>query len=56
MGDEIEILKVKGEDESVKVLKIETTDGIEQDSAPHASQDLWITLDKPAGEYDILCR
>ena len=56
VGDEIEILKVKGKDERVKVIKIETTDGIEQDSAPHASQDLWITLDKPAGEYDILCR
>ncbi len=55
-GDEIEIMKVKGRDESAKVLKIETLEGVEQDSAPHASQDLWITLDRAAGEYDILCR
>ncbi|MDD3413033.1 MAG: U32 family peptidase [Lachnospiraceae bacterium] len=56
VGETIEIMKPSGENIFVSVNKIETVDGVEQDSAPHPQQMLWITLDELPTVYDILRR
>lgn len=53
-GDEIEIMKPDGRNVVTKVLKIETVDGAMQESAPHPQQELFITLDQEAEQYDLL--
>ncbi len=44
VGDEIEVMKPDGENISVTVEKIESEDGISQESAPHACQVIYVTL------------
>lgn len=45
VGDEIEIMKPDGTDLKIRVVRIESTDGISQESAPHACQPLIVTLE-----------
>ena len=54
IGDEIEIMKPDGTNVPVKVLNIEDEEGEVVPAASHAKQILYITLDQPAKEYDIL--
>ncbi|MBR6329179.1 MAG: U32 family peptidase [Lachnospiraceae bacterium] len=54
-GDSIEIMKPSGENVGTKVLAIENEEGEQMESAPHASQTLYVTLDKEAVTGDILC-
>ena len=44
VGDEIEVMKPSGDDIPVKVEKIESEDGILQDSANHACQVIFVTF------------
>jgi len=53
-GDTIEVMKPSGENLAVKVLKIEDEEGNVMDSAPHASQTLYLTLDKSVELFDVL--
>ena len=52
VGDEIEVMKPQGENISVRVVKIESEDGVSQQSAPHACQVIYVTLDRCEGETD----
>lgn len=45
IGDTIEVMKPDGRNIPVKVINIESEDGISQESACHASQILYITLE-----------
>jgi putative protease len=54
VGEIIEIMKPNGENIETRVIKIESQEGLEQESAPHPSQRLIITLDNHAAQYDIL--
>ena len=45
VGDTIEIMKSGREDIAARVAKIESEDGISQQSAPHAGQVIYVTLD-----------
>lgn len=45
VGDTIEIMKPGGDNVFVDVAKIESEDGISQESAPHACQVIFVTLD-----------
>ena len=64
VGDVIEIMKPKGDNLLVTVLKIESEDGVSQESAPHACQVIYVTLGDENGqpidgnypwcEYDLL--
>lgn len=56
VGEEIEIMKPDGENISVRVLRILTEDGTEQESAPHPKQVLYVELSRPAACFDILRR
>ena len=44
VGDTIEVMKPDGKNISVTVEKIESEDGISQESAPHACQIIFVTL------------
>lgn len=54
VGDEIEIMKPDGRNVFVKVLSIKNNEGMEQESAPHPKQELYVTLSEPAEKYDLL--
>jgi len=54
VGDEIEIMKPDGRNVFVKVLSIKNNEGMEQESAPHPKQELYVTLSAPAEKYDLL--
>ena len=45
VGDEIEVMKPDGENIKVTVRKIESEDGVSQESAPHACQVIYVTLE-----------
>ncbi|MCR5300827.1 MAG: U32 family peptidase [Lachnospiraceae bacterium] len=49
VGDTIEIMKPDGSDISVSVSRIESEDGICQESANHACQVIYVTLDNGQG-------
>ena len=51
VGDRIEVMKPDGENIGVVVRKIESEDGTSQDSAPHACQVVYVTVDAE-GEKD----
>ena len=53
-GDIIEIMKPDGRNIETEVLGIYAADGTEQDSAPHAKQELYIRLSEEADVNDIL--
>ena len=56
VGDTIEIMKADGRNIPVKVTRIEDEDGNFQESCPHASQIIYVTLEdgQEASQYDIL--
>lgn len=54
VGEEIEIMKPKGENELTKVLSIKNEEGEAQESAPHPQQIVYIKLDKRPEQYDLL--
>ncbi len=49
VGDIVEIMKPSGDNIGVRVTKIESEDGISQESAPHACQVLYVTLETSEG-------
>jgi len=55
VGDTIEVMKPDGKNISVTVEKIESEDGISQESAPHACQIIFVTLknNDPAGTTPV---
>lgn len=56
IGEEIEIMKPDGQNIRTKVLRILTEEGVEQESAPHPKQVLYLELDTVPDKYDILRR
>ena len=56
VGEEIEIMKPDGQNIRTKVLRILTEEGMEQESAPHPKQVLYLELDTVPDKYDILRR
>lgn len=56
VGEEIEIMKPDGQNIRTKVLRILTEEGVEQESAPHPKQVLYLELDTVPDKYDILRR
>lgn len=56
VGEKIEVMKPNGENVPVTVKRILTEDGIEQESAPHPKQILYVDLGIPVSRYDILRR
>ncbi len=55
-GDTIEIMKPDGRNIVTAVKKIESLDGVSQESAPHACQPLYITVDEAGAEAGDLMR
>ena len=56
VGEKIEVMKPNGDNVEVVVKRILTEDGLEQESAPHPKQVLYVDLGIPVDKYDILRR
>lgn len=56
VGEKIEVMKPNGDNVEVVVKRILTEDGVEQESAPHPKQVLYVDLGIPVDKYDILRR
>lgn len=56
VGETIEVMKPNGENIEVTVKRILTEDGVEQESAPHPKQVLYVDLGIQVDQYDILRR
>ena len=56
VGETIEVMKPNGENIEVVVKRILTEDGVEQESAPHPKQVLYVDLGIEVDQYDILRR
>lgn len=56
VGEEIEVMKPDGTNQTVVVRRIVDADGEEMESAPHPKQVLYIDLGEPLAMYDILRR
>ena len=56
VGETIEVMKPNGENVEVTVKRILTEDGVEQESAPHPKQVLYVDLGIEVDRYDILRR
>lgn len=56
VGETIEVMKPNGENVEVTVKRILTEDGMEQESAPHPKQVLYVDLGMKLDQYDILRR
>lgn len=56
VGEEIEVMKPDGTNQTVVVRRIVDADGQEMESAPHPKQVLYIDLGEPLAMYDILRR
>lgn len=56
VGEKIEVMKPNGENIEVTVKRILTEDGVEQESAPHPKQVLYVDLGIQVDEFDILRR
>lgn len=54
VGEQIEIMKPNGENIEVKVVRIMNEEGVEQESAPHPKQILYVDLGCRAETFDIL--
>ena len=50
VGDVIEVMKPDGENIRVSVKKIESEDGVSQESAPHACQVVYVTVEAEDGK------
>ena len=56
VGEKIEVMKPNGDNVEVIVKRILTEDGVEQESAPHPKQILYVDLGMEVDKYDILRR
>jgi len=56
VGETIEVMKPNGDNIEVVVKRILTEDGVEQESAPHPKQVLYVDLGIQVDEFDILRR
>ena len=56
VGEKIEVMKPNGDNVEVIVKRILTEDGVEQESAPHPKQVLYVDLGMKLDEFDILRR
>ena len=56
VGEKIEVMKPNGDNIEVIVKRILTEDGVEQESAPHPKQVLYVDLGIQVDEFDILRR
>jgi len=56
VGETIEVMKPNGDNVEVMVKRILTEDGVEQESAPHPKQVLYVDLGIEVDKYDILRR
>lgn len=56
VGEMIEVMKPNGDNIEVTVKRILTEDGVEQESAPHPKQVLYVDLGIKVDAYDILRR
>ena len=56
VGERIEVMKPNGDNVEVTVKRILTEDGVEQESAPHPKQVLYVDLGIKVDKYDILRR
>jgi putative protease len=56
VGETIEVMKPNGDNIEVTVKRILTEDGVEQESAPHPKQVLYVDLGMKLDEFDILRR
>ena len=56
VGETIEVMKPNGDNVEVVVKRILTEDGVEQESAPHPKQVLYVDLGIQVDEFDILRR
>lgn len=56
VGETIEVMKPNGDNIEVVVKHILTEDGVEQESAPHPKQVLYVDLGIKVDQYDILRR
>ena len=56
VGEKIEVMKPHGDNIEVVVKRILTEDGVEQESAPHPKQVLYVDLGIAVDKYDILRR
>jgi len=56
VGEDIEVMKPDGRNESVIVKRILDEEGNVMESAPHPKQKLWIDLGQELDQYDILRR
>ena len=56
VGEKIEVMKPNGDNVEVIVKRILTEDGVEQESAPHPKQVLYVDLGIEVDQYDILRR
>ena len=56
VGEKIEVMKPNGDNVEVIVKRILTEDGVEQESAPHPKQVLYVDLGIQVDEFDILRR
>ncbi len=56
VGESIEVMKPNGDNIEVVVQRIVDEKGIDQTSAPHPKQRLWIDVGCPLDTYDILRR
>ncbi len=56
VGETIEVMKPNGDNVEVTVKRILTEDGVEQESAPHPKQVLYVDLGIKVDKYDILRR
>ncbi len=54
VGETIEVMKPNGDNIEVTVKRILTEDGVEQESAPHPKQILYVDLGMKLDEFDIL--
>lgn len=56
VGETIEVMKPNGDNVEVTVKRILTEDGVEQESAPHPKQVLYVDLGIEVDKYDLLRR
>lgn len=56
VGETIEVMKPNGDNVEVTVKRILTEDGVEQESAPHPKQVLYVDIGIEVDKYDILRR
>ncbi len=56
VGETVEIMKPDGRNVEAVVRRIVDEDGVEQESAPHPKQVLYVDLGCEAEQYDILRR